>query len=230
MNVHRPATVLAMAAALLVTSVQMPGASAHELVMNEDSCTITYTGRDEDRVNRGLDQAILASYDHLSRSIPMSSAYDVSQLTNHVFDNWGTRDFSTVEAFRGTPVNGIATRLNRQAMNAGFRENEIFEIINFQYEMSLSVVTARQRIMGPTQPVTMSHQEALLTANTIRNTDLTPRGEFSRAGKRTIDFLAQQGHDLLERVYEPVFHCADGDIDDELPDLPVKAFGSSGSS
>src|SRR5699024_11041578 len=115
-------------------------------------------------------------------------------------------------------------------MNAGFRENEIFEIINFQYEMSLSVVTARQRIMGPTQPVTMSHQEALLTANTIRNTDLTPRGEFSRAGKRTIDFLAQQGHDLLERVYEPVFHCADGDIDDELPDLPVKAFGSSGSS
>ncbi|BAC19730.1 hypothetical protein HMPREF0290_2764 [Corynebacterium efficiens YS-314] len=230
MTVRRPATVLALATALLVTSVQVPGASAHELAVDEDGCTITYTGHDADRVNRGLDQAILASYDQISRSIPMSSAYDISQLTNYVFDNWGKRDFSTVEAFRGTPVNGVATRLNRHAINAGYRDNEIFEIIAFQYEMSLRVVTEREAVMGQTQPVTMSHQEALITANSIRTTDLTPRGQFSRAGQRSVDFLARQGHGLLERIYEPVFRCADGDSGNGLPDLPGMVFGSSGSS
>lgn len=230
MSVRRPATVLAMATALLVTAVQVPGAGARELIINEDSCTITYTARDRDKVQQSLDRAIMDSYDQLSRSIPMSTAYDISLLTHHVFDNWGTKDFSTVEAFRGTPVNGVATRLNRQAMNAGFRENEIFEIINFQYEMSLRVVTEREAVMGQAQPVTMSHQDALIAANNIRTSDLTPRGQFSRAGQRSINFLARQGHSLLEQVYEPVFRCVDGDSGNGLPDLPGMVFGSSGSS
>lgn len=225
MSIRRPATVLALATALLVTSVQMPGVGAHELIVNEDSCTITYTERDRNKVIEGLNRAILASYDQISRTIPMASAYDVSELTNYVFDNWGTQDFSTVQAFRGTPVNGVATRLNRHAMNAGFRNNEIFEIIVFQYEMSLRVVTEREAVMGQTQPVTMSHQDALIAANSIRTTDLTPRGQFSRAGQRSVEFLAQQGHGLLEEVYEPVFRCVNGDSNNE-----VRAFGSSGSS
>ena len=230
MSVRRPATVLALAAALLVTAVQVPGAGAHELIVNGDSCTIAYTARDRDKVQQGLDRAIMDSYDQLSRSIPMSTAYDISLLTHHVFDNWGAKDFSTVEAFRGTPVNGIATRLNRQAKNAGFRDNEIFEIITFQYEMSLDVVTAREAVMGQAQPLTMSQSQALITANSIRATDLTPRGEFSRAGKRSIDFLAKQGHNLLEQVYEPVFRCVDGDLDEKDLSLPALVVGSSGSS
>lgn len=230
MNVHRPATVLAVTAALVVTTVPMPGAGAHELARDEDGCTITYTRHDEDKVNRGLNEAILASYDQLSRSIPMSSPYDISQLTNYVFDNWGARDFSTVEGFRGTPVNGVATRLNQQAKHAGFRDNEIFEIITFQYEMSLNVVVAREAVMGQAQPLRLSQQEALSIANNIRTTDLTPQGTFSRAGSRNIDFLVREGRDLLDQVYEPVFRCVEGELDDGLGDLSVRAFGSSGSN
>lgn len=230
MSVRRPATVLAMTAALLVTSVQVPGAGAHELVVNEDSCTITYTERDRDKVIEGLNKAIVESYDQMSRSIPATTAYDISLVTNYVFDNWGTREYSRVEDFRGTPVNGIATRLNRHAMNAGFRGNEIFEIIRFQYAMSLEVVTARSTVMDRDEPLTMSRQEAVVMANGIRTADLAPRGEFSRAGKRSVDFLAERGKGLLEQVHEPVIACAYGDASGDGPGTHTMVPGSSGSS
>lgn len=216
MSIRRFLAAAVTASGLFLGAVTAPAASAYNVQITEGICAITFDEQDEKQVQSGLESVLLESYWALQRDIPTSDVRDIAAVTNYVFPNWGESDFATAWDFRGTRINGIAHRLNNAAQRAGFRDNEIFEIVRFQYLMSLDVVTEVDQMRGTklrpeSEPLLITTGRAATLVQELRLINLAPRGQFSAAGQRTIDLLASKGYQVLEKAYEPIIRCAGGD-------------------
>lgn len=203
------------ASGLALGAVTAPAASAYDVKITEGICAVTFDEQDEKQVQSGLEAILLESYWALERDIPLSDVQDIAAVTNYVFMNWGKRDFATARDFRGTPVTGAAQRLNNAAKRAGFKNNEIFEIVRFQYLMSLDVVTEVNQMRGSYlrpvgEPLLITTSRADAMVQKLRLINLSPHDQFSTKGQRTIDLLASGGYAVLEKAYEPIIRCAGG--------------------
>lgn len=202
---------------LLLGAITAPAAQAYDLEIMEGICAISFDKEDKEKlkVQEGLEIALLDSYWALHRDIPLSDVHDIAAITNHVFNNWGKRDFTSARDFRGTQVNGAAQRVNNAAKRAGFRNNEIFDIVRFQYSMSLTVATEAATMRGSHfrpdgEPLLITTSRATHMVEELRLINLVPRGQFSTKAQRNIDLLASDGYEVLEKAYEPIIRCAGG--------------------
>lgn len=134
MKIRARALALLTATTLGLSSLNAPAATAYELTVEGDICTITFTEADtllfKETSQVFLDQAFI-----LLAEIPGVSVEDLNLLVEYALKD----GYFTVDSFADTPVAATALQVNEAAVAAGFKDNEIFTILSAVMGVALTI-------------------------------------------------------------------------------------------